>query len=117
MKTAKEIIIGSRTYTVFECQDCGETTREPGRQTTKRAEIALNRPCRSCSPIRFGRSCDGWWHDFGLAKNPYVYGPMPRKRTSERFRLEEARQPGWVAYMWQDEYTDERKGITQQQTK
>ena len=117
MKTAKEIIIGSRTYTVFECQDCGETTREPGRQTTKRAEIALNRPCRSCSPIRFGRSCDGWWHDFGLAKNPYVYGPMPRKRTSERFRLEEARHRGWVAYMWQDEYTDERKGITQQQTK
>ena len=117
MKPAKEITIGSRSYTVFECQDCGATTREPGRQTTKKAKNALNRPCRSCSPVRFGRSCDGWWHDFGLAKNPYVYGPMPHKRTSERFRLEEARQRGWVAFMWQDEYTDERKGITQQPSK
>ena len=111
MKTAKEIIIGSRTYTVFECQDCGATTGEPGRQTTKRAEIALNRPCRSCSPVRFGRSCDGWWHDFGLAKNPYIYGPMPHKRTSERFRIEEARRMGWVAWTWQDEYSEARKGI------
>ena len=36
---------------------------------------------------------------------------MPYKRTGERHRLEDARQRGWVAFMWQDEYTDERKGI------
>ena len=70
MKTAKEITIGNRTYTFIECQDCGATTREPGRQTTKKARIILNRPCRSCSPVRRGRSFDGWWHDFGLPKNP-----------------------------------------------
>ena len=117
MKTAKEIIISSRTYTVLECQDCGATTIEPGRHTSKKAQTALNRPCRSCSPVRFVRSPSGWWHDFGLAKNPYIYAPMLRKRTSERFRLEEARRMGWVAWTWQDEYTDERKGITQESTK
>ena len=37
---------------------------------------------------------------------------MPYKRTSERFRIEEARRMGWVAWTWQDEYTEERKGIT-----
>ena len=111
MKTSKEININERTYTVFECQDCGSTTRTPGRQTSKKAQTALNRPCRACSPVSFVRSPSGWWHDFGLTKNPYVYGPMPYKRTGERYRLEEARQRGWVAFMWQDEYTDERKGI------
>ena len=111
MKTSKEINIDGRTFTVFECQDCGATTRVPGRQTSKKAQTALNRSCRACSPVSFVRSSSGWWHDFGLAKNPYVYGPMPYKRTGERYRLEEARQRGWVAFMWQDEYTDERKGI------
>ena len=115
MKTSKEIKNDGLTYTVFECQNCGATTRVRGRQTTKKAQAALIRECRTCSPVRFGRSCDGWWHDFGLPKNPYIYGPMPHKRTSERFRLEEARQRGWVAYMWQDEYTEERKSITSEQ--
>lgn len=111
MKTAKEIKIDSRTFTIFECQDCGATTRVPGRHTTQKAQAALARECRSCSPVRFGRSCEGWWHDFGLAKNPYIYGPMPHKRTSERFRIEEARRMGWVAWTWQDEYAEARKGI------
>ena len=111
MKTAKEIKIDDRTYTVFEYQNCGSTTRTTGRHTAKKAQTALNRECRSCSPVRFGRSSAGWWKDFGLAKNPYVYGPMPYKRTGERYRLEEARQRGWVAFMWQDEYTHERKCI------
>ena len=111
MKIAKEITIDDRTYTTFECQDCGTTTRVSGRQTSKKSQTALNRACRACSPISFVRSPSGWWHDFGLTKNPYVYGPMPYKRTGERYRLEEARQSGWVAFMWQDEYTDERKGI------
>ena len=109
MKTSKEINIDGRTYTVFECQDCGATTRVLGRQTSKKAQTALNRPCRACSPVSFVRPLSGWWHVFGLTKNPYVYGPMPYKRTGERYRLEEARQMGWVAFMWQDKYTHERK--------
>lgn len=51
-----------------------------------------------------------WWKDFGLKANPYVYGPMLRLRTSQRYRMEEARRMGWMAWTWQDEYTDERKG-------
>ena len=107
MKIAKEITIDDRTYTVFECQDCGATTRVPGRQTSQKSQAALIRRCGSCSP---GPSTRGWWHDLGLSKNPYVYGPMQRMRTSQRFRLEEARRMGWVAYVWQDEYTNERLG-------
>ena len=116
MKTTKEIKIDGRTYTVFECQNCGSTTRTTGRQTAKKAQAALTRECRSCSPVRFGRSSAGWWHDFGLTKNPYVYGPMQYKRTSERYRLEEARRMGWIEWTWQDEYTEERKGVTHQIT-
>ena len=112
MKTSKEINIDGRTYTVFECQDCGATTRAPCRQPSKKAQTALNRPCRACSPVCFVRSLSGWWYDIGLSKNPYVYGPMPYKRTGESLRLEEARQRGWFALMWQDEYTGECKGIT-----
>ncbi len=34
----------------------------------------------------------GWWREnFGLYTNPYVYGPMPWKRTSLRHRQAEAR--------------------------
>ena len=39
----------------------------------------------------------GWWHDFGLDKNHGVYGPMPRLRTSLRYRLEEERRMGLMA--------------------
>ena len=117
MKTAKEIKIDGRTYTVFECQNCGSTTRTTGRQTAKKAQTALNRECRSCSPVRFGRSSAGWWKDLSLSNNPYVYGPMPYKRTSKRYRLEEARRMGWVAWTWQDEYTEERKAVTEQLNK
>ena len=117
MKTAKEIKIDGRTYTVFECQNCGSTTRTTGRQTTKQAQAALTRECRSCLPVRFGRSSAGWWKDLGLFKNPYVSGPMQYKRTGERYRLEEARWMGWVAWTWQDQYTEERKGVTPQLNK
>jgi len=51
-----------------------------------------------------------WWKEFGLESNPYVYGPMPRLRTSVRYRIEEARRMGWMAWTWDDEYKDERKG-------
>ena len=52
MKTTKEVKIDGRTYTVFECQNCGSTTRTTGRHTAKKAQAALTRECRSCSPVR-----------------------------------------------------------------
>lgn len=107
MKTAKEVVDGKRTVTIITCQECGNHTYVPGRITTKKAQHAISRDCRQCNPvIRQGGT--NWWHQFGLSKNPYVYGPMPRKRTSERWRLEEARQRGWLAWYWVDEYTNER---------
>jgi hypothetical protein len=45
---------------------------------------------------------DRWWEKFGLTKNPYVYGPMPWKKTSHRARMLEARQNGWLAWIWKD---------------
>ena len=35
-----------------------------------------------------------WWHDFGLKRNPYIYGPMPWKKTSDKFRRAEALASG-----------------------
>lgn len=38
----------------------------------------------------------GWWREnFGLKQNPYIYGPMPWKRTSRKYRLQEAIERGW----------------------
>ena len=31
-----------------------------------------------------------WWIDLGCKTNPYIYGPMPWKRTSKKFRRAEA---------------------------
>lgn len=107
MKKAKEILEGKQTFTIITCQDCSTQTSVPGRMTTRKARQALERNCRTCNPVvRQGGT--SWWHQFGLSKNPYVYGPMPRKRTSERWRLEEARLRGWLAWYWVDEYTADR---------
>lgn len=38
-----------------------------------------------------------WWAWLGLKANPYIYGPMPWKKTSERYRRSEAVQRGWYA--------------------
>ena len=35
-----------------------------------------------------------WWHDLGLDRNPYVYGPMPYKRTGIAYRRAEALASG-----------------------
>jgi hypothetical protein len=37
---------------------------------------------------------------------------MPYKRTSLRYRLEEARRMGWMEWTWDDEYKEERKGVS-----
>ena len=36
---------------------------------------------------------------------------MQRLRTSRRYRMEEARRMGWMAWTWHDEYEEERKGV------
>lgn len=112
MKTAKEVLIDGKTFTHITCCDCGNETSVKGRSTTAKAKAAVERKCKPCKPVtRQGGT--NWWSQFDLKKNPYVYGPMPRKRTSERWRLEEARRMGWLAWYWVDEYTDQRmKSVT-----
>ena len=112
MKSAKQITDGKRTYTLITCGSCGRQSTLQGHITTKACERALQRKCKTCHPPRKQLIGTSWWHAFGLRKNPYVYGPMPYKRTGERWRLVEARQRGWLAWYWVDEYTDERLGAT-----
>ena len=111
MKTAQEVLNGNRTLTLITCTNCGNQTLVKGRSTNGKAQAALSRKCRSCNPV-IRQGGNNWWSKFGLTKNPYVYGPMPRLRTSERYRLQEARQRGWLAWYWVDEYTDERLSTT-----
>ena len=110
MKTANQIYVDNKVRTVITCNDCGAVTKVNGTLTNKKVERALERSCRTCNP-----SCrtykESWWKQFGLDKNPYVYGPMPWKRTGERYRMEEARRMGWMLWTWDDEYQAERKGI------
>ena len=110
MKTAKQIKINNRVQTVIECTLCGATTRVKAGVDTKTAKDAIKRPCGTCNPIHNHLCGQGWWLEFGLKSNPYVYGPMPRLRTSRSYRMEEARRNGWMAWVWDDEYVDERKG-------
>ena len=106
-KKAKEIKLDGITYTEMKCSYCGRVTRLKGKITSKGSKQAIERPCGTCE--RPTRQCGtNWWHQFGLKKNPFVYGPMQYKRTSERWRLEEARQRGWLAWYWQDELTEQR---------
>ena len=111
MKTAKEIYVDNRVRTVLECSVCGATTHVKAGIDTKTAQVALGRPCGACNPCRNPLVNQGWWLEFGLDRNPYVYGPMPRLRTSTRYRLEEERRRGWMAWTWNDEYKEQRKGL------
>ena len=110
MKTAKEIKINNRTHTLLTCTACGAVTRVKAGLATKTTREAIARRCGSCAPRN--KLCgSGWWLAFGLTSNPYVYGPMPRMRTGLRYRMEEARRRGWMAWTWTDEYAAERRGI------
>ena len=92
MKTAKEINVDNRVRTVMECSVCGSTTHVKAGINTKSDQAALRRPCGACNPCRNPLVKQGWWLAFGLDRNPYVYGTMPRLRTFMRYRLEEARR-------------------------
>ena len=111
MKIAKQIYVDNRVRTLIECTHCGCTTHIKAGTHTKTSQAAIERPCKACNPAQNPLNNKGWWHDFGLDKNPGVYGPMPRLRTSLRYRLEEARRMGWMAWSWEDEYKEERKGV------
>ena len=111
MKTAKEIYVDNKVRTVMECSVCGATTQVKAGIDTATSKAATHRSCTHCRPRpRF--VYEGWWKEFGLKKNPYIYGPMPRMRTSERYRMEETRRMGYMAWTWNDEYAEERKGVT-----
>ena len=104
MKRAKETKVGTRTYTQLQCLNCGAITRVPGRMACKAAREAIQRECGACrQPYR-----SAWYKAFGLEKNPFVYGPMPAKRTSEHYRREEARRMGYMLYMWDDGLKEDR---------
>ena len=111
MKIAKEIKVKNRVRTVIECSSCGATTYVNTGKDTKTAKTAMERSCKICSPPQNLPNVEGWWKQFGLKKNPGVYGPMPRLRTGHRYRMEEARRMGWMAWVWHDEYEEERKGV------
>jgi len=111
MKTAVEIRVDNRVRTVIKCSSCGATSFVKAGIDAKTSKAAIQRYCKSCSPPQNLPINQGWWLEFGLKKNPYIYGPMPRMRTSERYRMEEARRMGYMAWVWKDEYSEERKGV------
>ena len=116
MKKAKEIKVNNRVRTIIECSLCGATTHTNAGIDTVTSKAAFERSCGACMP-RNPPVYEGWWKEFGLKKNPGVYGPMPRLRTGRRYRMEEARRMGWMAWTWHDEYEEERKGVQTQPTK
>ena len=113
MKLAKEIYVDNRKRTVLECPLCGSTTHVKAGIDTKTSKDAIKRSCKACTPFK-GLINQGWWKEFRLDKNPYIYGPMPRLRTGLRYRMEEARRMGYMAWTWHDEYEEERKGVQPQ---
>ena len=94
MKTAKEIKIDNRTYTVLECTNCGATTHVVGKLGSKKARVAQEHACATCTPRHFHRPSQGWWVAFGLDKNPYVYGPM--RHSALVYASEWKKQGEWV---------------------
>ena len=113
MKTAKEIKIGNRTYTHFTCTKCGKVTKVAAGLNTKTARTVLMRKCAGCHEWSRSQASTNWWSQFGLTKNPYVYGPMPKRRTGEFWRRAEARARGWLSHYWIDEYTAQRGSLWQ----
>ena len=113
MKTAKQIMVGNRTYTHLTCTKCGKVTKVAAGLHTKTARQALTRKCSGCHEWSRPTGSTQWWTQFGLTKNPFVYGPMPRRRTGEFWRRAEARVRGWLAHYWTDEYSEQRRALWQ----
>ena len=60
----------------------------------KQAVIASGSADLSTIPFGYQNGL-GWWRQFGLYVNPYIYGPMPWKRKSLKHRKAEAIERGW----------------------
>ena len=62
----------------------------------KRKQRLIRSGCVDTKSIPYGDVNGlGWWRQFGLYSNPYVYGPMPYKRNGIKHRREEAILRGW----------------------
>ena len=109
MKSANQTYVDYKVKTEITCNDCGNRTYVNAGINTATVEKSLSRPCCSCYPPSFPLVNVGWWKEFGLDSNPYVYGPMLRLRTGRDYRMEESRRMGWMSWTWQDEYTEDRK--------
>jgi hypothetical protein len=91
----------NETHTRLRCETCGAVTTPKGSPSSQRVENALVAPCKHCSFTK--QQCGtNWWSQLGLKKNPYIYGPMPWKRTGEFWRRVEARERGLLAWHWKD---------------
>ena len=108
MKTAKEIYVDKRIRIVLKCTLCGSTTYVKAGIDTKTSKDAIKLSCRAFTPFK-GIINESWWKEFGLKKNPYVYGPMPRLRTEVKYRTK--RQGVWAENtIGRNE--DQRNGVT-----
>ena len=107
-KQLKDARVNNHTQTVIACSDCGAKTHVKAGIDTKTAKDAIQRPCGACNTIHNHHCGQGWWIQFGLKRNPCVYGPLQRLRISRDYRMQEARRMGWVSRTWGDEYKLER---------
>ena len=57
----------------------------------KRKTGVIKKGSADLDTIPFGdKNGLGWWRELGLYENPYIYGPMPWKKTSKVHRRAEA---------------------------
>lgn len=67
-----------------------------GEEFQKRKQKLIRAGCVDIKSIPYGDTNGlGWWRDHGLYNNPYIFGPMPWKKTGLRCRREEAILRGW----------------------
>lgn len=90
----------TETHQIVRCDCCGNETFPKGKPGCKRVKLSLQQSCKVCEPIVQHQHGSNWWSKFGLHKNPYVYGPMPWKRTGEFWRRVEAREAGTCCWNW-----------------
>ena len=91
----------NQTHTRLRCEDCGAEVTPKGAPGTQKVERAVAATCKHCSFTK--QQCgSNWWSALGLKTNPYVYGPMPYRRTSQFWRRVEAKERGWLAWYWKD---------------
>ena len=107
----EQIKANNRVKTVIECTICGVKIIVKAGVDTKTSKAAIERPCGICNPIHNHLCGQGCFLDFSLHSNLYVYGPMQRLRIGRQYRMEEARRNGWMAWTWDDEYSEERKAL------